>query len=557
MHRMLGSISRLSLKNRSFFRSVRAIAYLRFSADDQAQGNSIARQTANTDGYCQRNGLERVETLVDDGYSAFKGHHMSKGALGRFLTLADEGKYKGYALVIEQMDRLSRQGIIETSDLLRRILKAGLEVHVTQTNRVIRSLDDVTTAILNVMESYAAQEYSRKLRERVASAWAAKKHNGTNGISITNKLPGWLEGRSGERIKVNEEKAKVVRQIFEWTAKGMGKRLVARRLNERKVPTFGGGKKVTEYWVHSYIHKILTNRAVLGEYQPRKGGKPDGEVRINFYPPVVTPALWERANAVRASRRTVTQNGTVTGKYAGRTGKASNLFTGLVFDATMQRPMHYSDKGKRSRPTLSTACKDINGNRPNSVIYSWFERAFLEFLSQLDWTTVLDIAESDEIKRQEEAIASLNLDIARTEEKTQELAEKFLAVKTPAAALNSLMLKLEAQIEKDRGDREARERRLAQLKREHNDLLDRSIVYDKLAKARDLETRSRLRQEIHQKVSRIDFYFNTSFRDLAEPYLTHGEPAANHTLVKVIFINGAVRWIVFEGNTFYLTWMAN
>ena len=50
---------------------------------------------------------------MDDGYSAFKGHHISKGALGRFLTLADKGKYKGYALVVEQMDRLSRQGIIE------------------------------------------------------------------------------------------------------------------------------------------------------------------------------------------------------------------------------------------------------------------------------------------------------------------------------------------------------------------------------------------------------------------------------------------------------------
>src|SRR4029077_14816801 len=175
---MLGPIFLTFDQNRSSFQAVRAIAYLRFSADDQAQGNSIARQTANTEGYCQRNGLERVETLVDDGYSAFKGHHISKGALGRFLTLADKGKCKGYALVVEQMDRLSRQGIIETSDLLRRILKGGLEVHVTQTNRVIRSLDDVTTAILNVMESYAAQEYSRKLRERVGCAWAAKKRNG-------------------------------------------------------------------------------------------------------------------------------------------------------------------------------------------------------------------------------------------------------------------------------------------------------------------------------------------------------------------------------------------
>jgi hypothetical protein len=90
---------------------------------------------------------------------------------------------------------------------------------------VIRSLDDLPTVIVQAVESYAAQEYSKKLRERVGSAWAAKKHNSPDGISITNKLPGWLEGRSGEPIRANDEKAKVVRQIFEWTANDMGKRL--------------------------------------------------------------------------------------------------------------------------------------------------------------------------------------------------------------------------------------------------------------------------------------------------------------------------------------------
>jgi DNA invertase Pin-like site-specific DNA recombinase len=537
-------------QNRSSFQAVRAIAYLRFSADDQAKGNSIARQTANTERYCQRIGLERVETLVDDGYSAFKGHQISKGALGRFLTLADKGKYKGYALVVEQMDRLSRQGIIETSDLLRRILKAGLEVHVTQPNRVIRSLDDVTTAILNVMESYAAQEYSRKLRERVGCAWAAKKRNGANGISITNKLPGWLEGRSGEPIRVNEEKAKVVRQIFEWTVNGMGKRLVTRRLNEQKVPTFGGGKKHSEHWVHSYIQKILTNRAVLGDYQPRKGRKPDGEPRINFYPPVVTLELFQRVQQAMASRRIVTPNG-VTGKHPGRTGKVSNLFDGLITDRTMQMPMHYSDKGKRSRPQLVTNCKDINGARPNTINYARFEKMFLRFLDDLDWTTILDITESDELRRQEEIIVSLNLDITRGESEAVKIVD--LLVDTPSKTLKDRLLKVEARIEKDKADKDAAEKRLAELKRRHNELLDKSLIYSKLAKAHDFETRARLRQEIRRKVHRIELSFEPMVFDRAflEQVLKGPIPAEllepkPHNRADIFFVNGVERGFSFN-----------
>src|SRR5262245_34323178 len=191
---------------------MKAVVYVRWSTDDQSSGNSLERQTAKVAAYCDRNGLELAETLIDDGCSAFKGEHLSRGNFGRFLAEADKGKYRGYALVVEQMDRLSRQGISETGDLLKRILKAGLEVHISQTNRVIRSLDDITTALLNVLESWTAEEYSRKLRERVGSAWKAKKRNGPNGVSITALLPAWLSGKTGEPIQVNEERAEIVRE---------------------------------------------------------------------------------------------------------------------------------------------------------------------------------------------------------------------------------------------------------------------------------------------------------------------------------------------------------
>jgi DNA invertase Pin-like site-specific DNA recombinase len=524
---------------------MKTIAYVRWSSDDQAAGNSLERQVANVEAYCARNNLELVETLVDDGLSAFKGHHITLGKFGEFLQAADRGKYRKHALIVEQMDRLSRQGISETFKLTERILKAGLVIHVTQQNRVVSSLDDLPTTIMQAVESHAAQEYSKKLKERVGAAWRDKKRNSPAGVSITNKLPGWLEGKTSEPIRLNEARAAVVRRIFKMTAEGVGKRLIARRLNDEGVPTFGAGYKKVERWGHSYIQRILENRAVLGEYQPRKGGKPDGDVRIDFYPRAITPELWQRAHEAMSSRRSNTESGDVTGKYAGRTGKMQNLFTGMIWDATERgsgKPMHFKTR-PRQQPRLES--ERTNGiDRANTFDYERFERWFLTWLDQLDLTSILDVTESEDLRRAQETVANLALDIERDEQQVQKITD--LLIDTPSKALKERLMATETQIETRKADKEAAEQRLEELKRRHHDLLDKSVVYTKLAESRDFETRAWLREEVRRKVKRIDFAFH-------QP----GTQRNDTVLVVVRFVNGAVRVLIFFANDVVTTGLLN
>jgi hypothetical protein len=177
-------------------------------------------------------------------------------------------------------------------------------------------------------------------------------------------MPGWLEGKIDpsltrvirsktkeyRRYTVNKRKAKVVQLIFEMAANGLGKRLIARRLNQKKVPTFGRAA----HWGQSYVQKILSNRAVLGEYCPHKGRsrhrQPDGEPRLDFYPAIIAPDLWERAHRAIASRRTTSQKGNITGKYAGQARHLNNLFQGLVFDANQNLPMYHRPGQARPPP---------------------------------------------------------------------------------------------------------------------------------------------------------------------------------------------------------------
>jgi hypothetical protein len=69
--------------------------------------------------------------------------------------------------------------------------------------------------------------------------------------------------------------------------------------------------------------------------------------------------------------------------------------------------MRWQDKGKRSRPKLVTYSKETNGQTPNTIPYADFEAAFLTWLDELDCASVIDAADSEEIKSLEEKVAAL------------------------------------------------------------------------------------------------------------------------------------------------------
>src|SRR5260221_5849743 len=192
---------------------MKAIGYVRVSSDDQIHGHGIPRQQQAIQDYCKRNELDLIEVLVDDGYSAHKGEHLTKGEFGRFLKRADKGEHFGYALVTDNQDRLSRLALLsDTTALLSRIHKAGLQIHYTQSGRIVRSPEDFPTAIMDLVEAEVGRQHSIKLTDRLQKKWAEKKHTSQLGTAITGKLPGWLHGRTGEPIKVDQERAKVVRR---------------------------------------------------------------------------------------------------------------------------------------------------------------------------------------------------------------------------------------------------------------------------------------------------------------------------------------------------------
>ena len=113
----------------------KAYSYIRFSSPEQEEGDSLRRQLEASQKYAEQHRLELDTTLnmKDLGLSAFKGFHKTKGALGKFLQLVEAGRIdSGSVLIVENLDRLSRQHVLEALTQFISIIKAGIRLVTLQ-----------------------------------------------------------------------------------------------------------------------------------------------------------------------------------------------------------------------------------------------------------------------------------------------------------------------------------------------------------------------------------------------------------------------------------------
>jgi DNA invertase Pin-like site-specific DNA recombinase len=389
-----------------------AIVYLRVSSEEQLNGNGIDRQLETVRAYCKQNNLTIVQTIKDEGKSASKGKHISDGKLGKLLSAIRRGAYRDHALVIEYLDRLSRLGIEQTFAILSDLRKNGVELHEAKNNRVIRSLDDLGTGIVTMVDSYQAAEYSAKLRERATKAWTSKREKmRTNHQPMTALCPAWVEvvddgldadGKRKRKFVFKEDMAALVREIFDLAAQGVGTHNILQRLNGRL-----GGRSL------SWVAKTLKNRAVLGEYRYKRGGEP-----VMLYKPIITQAQYDAARLVIDKK--LRNDGKVRGgRYSGQ--RVDNLFSKLVWDTTEgdPRPMCYQRvqrKGKTSGEYLRTAPSG-DERETHSISYPRLESAILSFLEAADWKEIAGHTESEDYKK---AVSELDI-VLRKIDKTSRL----------------------------------------------------------------------------------------------------------------------------------------
>src|SRR5262249_47669312 len=145
----------------------RAYSYVRFSTPEQLKGDSLRRQTNLSAGYCQRNNLLLDDSLNlrDLGVSAFRGDNVETGALSGFLDAVRRGRVpQESVLIVENLDRLTRDEIGKALSLFISILDAG--VHIVTLRPEVeytkQSINDIATIMQAVLQLFLGHEESSK-----------------------------------------------------------------------------------------------------------------------------------------------------------------------------------------------------------------------------------------------------------------------------------------------------------------------------------------------------------------------------------------------------------
>lgn len=397
----------LSLQNRSLMPKPLAFSYVRMSTDIQLKGDSLRRQTRAAERYAEENNLELVKNfkLEDIGVSAFKGQNLQQGALGKFLAGIETNKIpKGSYLLVESVDRLSREKVQVAASLFLQILAAGVNIVTLIDNRLYQADNcDFSDIIYSIIIMSRAHDESLTKAIRVSQAWSNKRAS-AGSKKLTKVAPAWLKlADDRSTFEVIDRKAALVKQIFAYADEGRGSNQIARKLNVEKVDPITESKKG---WYESYITKILTNRAAIGEYQPHHyiAGKrvPCGEPIDDYYPSIIDRDQFERVQYGRKVRRI---------RGSGRKGKRHiNLFSGVAKCGYCGASMIIVDKGAKPKGGIYLRCDSARrGNRCEAG--SWqlehFETAFLFFVKELDLTALLSSKDQQAERQQlETAIMS-------------------------------------------------------------------------------------------------------------------------------------------------------
>lgn len=434
----------------------RAYSYVRWSSDRQTSGDSLRRQRELSAKYAAEHGLELDESLKDEGVSAFKGTNRRRGDLAIFLEQVEAGIIpRGSYLLVESLDRVSREQIVEAQTLFLQIINAGITLVTCLASRqTVYSKEainnDPSLIIMAVFEMIRANEESAHKGDRVRSAHARRRAlSRSDGKTFTRNLPGWIsiDPETGERVL--NEKAAIVRRVFELLADGMGRHSIVRMFNTATPPVQGIG--FAAKWHASHIHHLIHGKTVLGEYQPcrivweekpeTKVRKrvPDGDPIKDYYPAAVSEDLYLRAHAAVAGNRV----------QVGRKGtKFNNLLLGMTRCGAVNGDgkigdgcncnMAYRDKGAKSVPyyICSGAERGICSNTRKYHV-RWVEGLILEHV-----TDVHVEARPEDLRALDEQHAKLVRTLAERKVATQRLYDTQAEAMAAGVTLRGVVMQL-------------------------------------------------------------------------------------------------------------------
>jgi hypothetical protein len=240
--------------------------------------------------------------------------------------------------------------------------------------------------VVSIMEMSRSYRESKYKSERVGEAWRDKQklaRDERKPMGATR--PAWLDPvYRDENLKnpkkmpthyvVNEKKKQIVKDIFQMTLEGYGREVVAKKLNERGIPSFKG-----RTWGGSSVAQILKSPTVIGLYQPYTGkGKDRVAVGLpirGLYDPII-----DEQTFYAAQQATTDRFRTRTTKHPAR----YNLWQKILKCGHCHAAMNLYTKGPKQPPYLRCYEAAKGTCKAKAIRVDRSEKAFKELLTKVN-----------------------------------------------------------------------------------------------------------------------------------------------------------------------------
>nr|WP_317854840.1 recombinase family protein [Chakrabartyella piscis] len=323
--------------------------YTRLSRDDELQGesNSITNQKEYLEAFAKNNGFARIKHFSDDGYSGVDFNR------------------PGFKAMIEEVEKGNVAEII-TKDLSRfgrNYLKVGFYTEIMFPEKDVRFIainngvdsskqgENDFTPFLNIMNEWYSKDTSNKIR-------AVFKARMKEGKRCSGAIPYGFYRKPDDKntLYVDEEPAKVVKQIFQMIIDGYGVSHIADTLTEQKVliPSAYAQKHYPENdrskgfvnpyrWSPTAVSYILDKREYMGHtvlgkticenFKTKKRRKATEDELIIFkdtHPAIVPEEMWHNVHRLKRKVRRTLANGSY-----------SHILSGVIYCADCGARMSY------------------------------------------------------------------------------------------------------------------------------------------------------------------------------------------------------------------------
>ncbi len=256
----------INLNNMNFNTGI----YIRLSQEDkdkkyESDSESVINQKELLRSYVKNHNFNLVKEYVDDGYS---GTNFDRPAFKKML--ADIKDKKINCVVVKDLSRFGRDHVMtgyytETYFPENNIRFISVSESVDTFKE--QASNDSSTFIIACNDYYSKQN-SVKIR----AVLNQKRING----KFVGSLPsfGYMrDPKDKGHLIPNPETEWIVKEIFKLRANGVGLTEIARKLNDMKVPTPSGYKKIAyssrlidkNTWNITTVKKILSNRIYTGD----------------------------------------------------------------------------------------------------------------------------------------------------------------------------------------------------------------------------------------------------------------------------------------------------